>query len=153
MKPDVEAWLKRRGYVHFDRHISSADIEPRVLDPKYVARHGFMPFIGYDLDEPRYDRANNQIVSKQRPIRFASHLDSHIFAYYSQSLTKPYEEYLLAHDVTENVVAYRKHPIAGQRKGGALLGGTQRRALLRTFPSLGGRVSGRFGGAGRGPAS
>jgi hypothetical protein len=117
MKPDVEAWLKRRGYVHFDRHISSAEVERRVLDPKYVTRHGFMPFIGYDLDEPRYDRAKNQIVSKQRPIRFASHLDSHIFAYYSQSLTKPYEEYLLAHDLTENVLAYRKHPIDGQRKG------------------------------------
>jgi len=117
MKPDVEAWLKRRGYVHFDRHIASADIEQRVLDPSYVARHGFMPFIGYDLDEPRYDRANKQIVSKQRPIRFASHLDSHIFAYYSQLLTGPYEEYLRTHNLTGNVLAYRKHAIADQRKG------------------------------------
>jgi hypothetical protein len=76
-----------------------------------------MPFIGYDIDEPRYDRTSDQIVSKQRPIRFASHLDSHVFAFYSQSLTQPYETYLSDNSLSENVLAYRKHPIPGQRKG------------------------------------
>ena len=107
---DDEVWLRRRGYVHFDRHISKAKIMERVQDPLYVRRHGFMPFVGYDVEEPRYKAAERQVQLKRRPIRFAAHLDSHIFAYYAALLTPLYEAELADADLVKQVVAYRTHP-------------------------------------------
>lgn len=104
-----EAWLSRRGYVHFDRHISKSDLLKRVQDPQYVRSHGFMPFIGYDAEEPRYKAAERQVQLKRRPIRFAAHLDSHIFAYYASLLTPLYEAELAEAGLGEQVVAYRTH--------------------------------------------
>jgi RNA-directed DNA polymerase len=116
-KPNVEKWLERRGYVHFDRHIAAEKIERRVRDPEYVASHGFMPFIGYSIEEPKYKRLQRKVLIKSRPIRFASHLDSHVFAYYANLLAEPYEEALRANSLSENVLAYRKHEIEGERRG------------------------------------
>ena len=107
---DDEAWLRRRGYVHFDRHISKATLVDRVQDPNYVCRHGFMPFVGYDVEEPRYKAAERQVHLKRRPIRFAAHLDSHIFAYYASLLTPRYEKELVDAGLGRQVVAYRTHP-------------------------------------------
>ena len=105
-------WLQRRGYVHFDRHIRKNEIEKRVTDPDYVAQHAFMPFIGYSIDEPRYKRAQRKVVLKQRPIRFASHLDTHVYAYYAHLLFAKYEQQVREAGLGRNVVAYRKHEAA-----------------------------------------
>ena len=107
---DVEVWLRRRGYVHFDRHISKSKLLERVQDPSYVGEHGFMPFIGYDVEEPRYKAVERQVQLKRRPIRFAAHLDSHIFAYYASLLTPLYEAELSSYGLGAQVVAYRAQP-------------------------------------------
>ena len=104
-----EAWLSRRGYVHFDRYISKSNLLERVRDPEYVRSHGFMPFIGYDAEEPRYKPAERQVQLKRRPIRFATHLDSHIFAYYASLLTPLFQAELTKAGLGSQVVAYRTH--------------------------------------------
>jgi hypothetical protein len=106
---DEEVWLRRRGYVHFDRHISKSKLLERVQDSNYVRSHGFMPFIGYDAEEPRYKAADRQVQLKRRPIRFAAHMDSHVFAYYASLLTPLYEAELSNAGLGEQVVAYRTH--------------------------------------------
>ncbi len=116
-KRDVEKWLERRGYVHFDRPIAVEMIQRRVCDPEYVASHGFMPFIGYSIEEPKYKRLQRKVLIKSRPIRFASHLDAHIFAYYANLIAEPYEAALTTDSLCDSVLAYRKHEIEGERRG------------------------------------
>jgi RNA-directed DNA polymerase len=87
----IEKWLERRGYVHFDRPIAIEQVDERVRDPNYVAKHSFMPLIGYTIEEPRYKRSEREVVLKPRPIRYASHLDSHVFGFYAALLEPQYE--------------------------------------------------------------
>ncbi|MCA9214074.1 MAG: group II intron reverse transcriptase domain-containing protein [Planctomycetales bacterium] len=69
-----------------------------------------MPFVGYDVEEPRYKAIDRQVQIKRRPIRFAAHLDSHIFAYYASLLMPLYEAELVETGLGRQVVAYRTHP-------------------------------------------
>lgn len=113
----TEKWLERRGYVHFDRPIAIEQVNERVRDPNYVARHSFMPLIGYKIEEPRYKRLQRKVVLKPLPIRYASHLDSHIFGYYAALLEPHYEATLAAQELTESILAYRKLSLPGSQRG------------------------------------
>lgn len=113
----IEKWLERRGYVHFDRPIAIEQVDERVRDPNYVAKHSFMPLIGYTIEEPRYKRSEREVVLKPRPIRYASHLDSHVFGFYAALLEPQYEEALAAQGLTDSVLAYRKHALPGSQRG------------------------------------
>ncbi|MFS2167674.1 hypothetical protein ACCD09_28505, partial [Variovorax sp. Varisp62] len=46
-------------------------------------------------------------VSKERPISYASHVDSHIYAFYTESLNGLYEAKLQELGLEENVMAFR----------------------------------------------
>ncbi len=114
----IEKWLERRGYVHFDRPIAIDQVDERVRNANYVARHAFMPLIGYKIEEPRYKRSQREVVIKRRDIRFASHLDSHVFGYYAALLEPTYEAALAAQGLTESILAYRKHTLPGSSRRG-----------------------------------
>lgn len=50
-------------------------------------------------------------INKKRPIRYASHVDGHIYAYYaSQILLPKYEEKIKEYDLDNEILAYRKVP-------------------------------------------
>lgn len=109
-KSEVEKWLRRRGYVHFDRHIRIAEIRRRAQNAELVSSHGFLPFIGKSIDELRYNPAVGTVNLKSRPIKYASHIDAHIYAYYAHLLTPLYEDLVRSSAIDESVLAYRKHP-------------------------------------------
>lgn len=47
------------------------------------------------------------VKSKSRNIFYASHVDGYIYGYYNYVLQQAYEKFLLEHDLTNNVIAYR----------------------------------------------
>lgn len=82
-----------------------------VEDKQKVAQRAFLPFISFDIEHKRFkkqDDGSRCMDIKRRPVAFASHADSHIFAYYAHLLKQPYEELLLTRGISENVIAYRR---------------------------------------------
>ena len=47
---------------------------------------------------------------KNRPIKYSSHIDSYIFAYYRELLSEKYESILQNRKLSDSVIAYRKIP-------------------------------------------
>lgn len=101
-------WYKTRGYQHFDTPISKSNALRVVSNPAAIARHGFLPFIKFVQAESRFDREKGEWVEKARPIMYASHVDSHIYAYYAYLLNKLYESRICSSKFSDSVIAYRK---------------------------------------------
>ncbi|MEM0961897.1 MAG: antiviral reverse transcriptase Drt2 [Bacteroidota bacterium] len=105
-----EGWYRPRAYSHFDEPISEARAAQLVTDPEAVARHAFFPFIKRVVRVDRYkanDSGTKEVKLKKRPICFASHVDSHVFAYYADILTKAYDDRLDGEVCEPCVIAYR----------------------------------------------
>lgn len=105
-------WYRSRGYLHFDCPISFESAKKIVTSPKKVSSHSFYPFINYSIHSTKIkqDKITRKIVTtepKSRPIAYAAHVDSHIYAYYSRLLTKLYEEELNKRKISDSVLAFR----------------------------------------------
>jgi RNA-directed DNA polymerase len=104
-------WFRTRGYLHFDRPISFTSAKKIVTNPKKVASHSFYPLINYSVESKKIkkDKASGNIVTKlkQRPISYSSHVDSHIYAYYSNVLANLYEMELTKRCLGDSVLAFR----------------------------------------------
>ncbi|MCZ4241090.1 antiviral reverse transcriptase Drt2 [Alteromonas macleodii] len=103
-------WFKRRGYLHFDSPVSFKKAQKLVNSPKRVSTHSFYPLIHYSIKSFKVKlNAAGEIEPKwkTREIKYAAHLDSHIYAYYSWILGKRYEEEVQRRGLHENVLAFR----------------------------------------------
>jgi hypothetical protein len=108
MKGDNPAWFRKRRYPHFDRPLTIDQATALVTNPDLVTRHSFLPFMCFKLVQLRYKRKERKVVTKERPVAFASHADSHIFAYYAHMLIEKYEQELSRLGISESVLAYRR---------------------------------------------
>ncbi|MBC3809261.1 group II intron reverse transcriptase domain-containing protein [Undibacterium seohonense] len=105
-------WFRRRGYPHFDQQIHFDKAKRIVCSPSQVARHSFYPFITFDVEtvKVKQNRKTGKIEKqppKKRSISYASHVDSHIYAYYSLQLSKQYEAAIDKYGLNECVIAFR----------------------------------------------
>lgn len=103
-------WYRKRGYIHFDSPVSFKTAHKVVTNPKCIAKHAFYPLISYEIESIKFQEREDGTrakVPKTRPIAYASHLDSHIYAYYANKLAVLYEERLKQLDLTKNVLAFR----------------------------------------------
>ena len=103
-------WFKPRGYRHFDLPVDDK-FAARAMDPAFVSRHPFSPLLHYTKSEKRYKKDAKSgvrtITTKDRPIKYASHRDACILAYYAHQLNLALEKLYLASGLSENVIAYR----------------------------------------------
>jgi len=103
-------WFKPRGYRHFDLPVDDK-FANRVMNPSVVARHPFSPLLHYTKSEKRYKKDAKSgvrtITTKDRPIKYASHRDACILAYYAHQLNEALEKQYLTSGLSENVIAYR----------------------------------------------
>jgi len=111
MKPP---WFKIRRYPHLDVPVGES-FAKQAIDPTFVARHAFSPLIHYEKIEKRYkktgeppDPKRRKITEKKRSIRFASHRDACILAYYSWQMVQKLDDFYASHGLDEHVIAYRK---------------------------------------------
>lgn len=128
-----DEWLKFKKYPHIGKPLTSKKdklwIKDYICNPDNIANHKFVPLLHRTLSQRKYRPDENssknengkrqRVVkdNKERHIYFPSHLDSIIYSYYSNQLTKAYEEYLSDKPYGSVAVAYRKIPI-GKRKSG-----------------------------------
>jgi len=110
MRTKKHPWFKSRGYLHFDSPVSFKTAQKLVNSPKRVSAHPFYPLIHYSIKSFKVKlNAAGEIEQKwkTRDIKYAAHLDSHIYAYYSWLLGKHYEEEVQRRGLHENVLAFR----------------------------------------------
>ena len=127
---NTKDWFKDRGYPHFSNKTPLSikkDIESYVSNPRKVAQHSFYPLIFKEIKQRRYklsdfdgikkrshkklDKKGNIVSNtKIREILYASHIDAHIYSYYSQKIITPfYEEYLNKNvELSNSITAYRQ---------------------------------------------
>lgn len=131
MKKNKEKdWFKDRGYPHFSNKTPKS-VRKKVLhyisNPKKVTTHSFLPLIYKEIKQRRYKESEfngilkrshkkqnkeGKIVSntKIRPILYATHIDAHIYSYYTQNIIGPkYESYLNKNkSLSDSITAYRR---------------------------------------------
>ncbi|EHP41354.1 hypothetical protein OR16_20937 [Cupriavidus basilensis OR16] len=105
-------WFRRRTYLHFDLPIGREAATALVTDPVRVKTHAFYPLITFDIHttKVKWDKKSSKLISspKIRPIRYAAHLDSHIYSYYCERISALYEQYLKKCSYESSVLAFRK---------------------------------------------
>lgn len=111
VKARKHPWYRKRGYVHFDDPVGEAKAKSIVSSPSKVSSHAFWPLIDYQIQSVKITKDKNGKLArkiKDRPIAYASHLDSHIYAYYARLLERPYEEALKQAGVDKCILAFRQ---------------------------------------------
>lgn len=114
-KKNAHPWIRLKRYLHFDYPISDTPegiqrAESYVTDPERIARHAFYPFLDYKISFKKITKdEKGKLVpkSKERPIAFASHIDSQIYAYYSSLLNVLYEAQIEKREIGDSVLAFR----------------------------------------------
>lgn len=117
-KDEFIRFHKRRGYLHFDVAVGSAEkawsIITRFLEGKSYA---FMPFLGFTMATDRIFREKDKrktrrerplvIKPKKRAIKVASHRDAVIYSYFGLLLGKSYEACLADRGLSSTPTAFR----------------------------------------------
>lgn len=105
------SWFKQRRYLHFDTPVGMARSLAYVSDPQRVAQHAFYPFITLNSKTIKVSKNDQGMLvkkKKDRPLAYAAHLDSHIYAFYTQLLSDLYEDFLKAKSLSNTILAFRK---------------------------------------------
>lgn len=109
--PQELAWYRKRKYLHFDFPVSLQQATEIVADSGKVSQHAFYPLISYAVITQKIKKNHdlNKLIKedKERPIRYACHMDSHIYSYYALSLSEIYERKIRQHGLQDNVLAFR----------------------------------------------
>ncbi|HEY9135570.1 MAG TPA: hypothetical protein VIM85_07235, partial [Pseudomonadales bacterium] len=111
MPNNYPSWYRRRGYLHFDLPLGFKKAKAVATNPKHVESHSFYPFINYTITAEKIAKDPGTLklinVQKSRPIAYAAHIDSHIYAYYSKIISKSYELELNKRGLNDAVLAFR----------------------------------------------
>ncbi|OIQ27151.1 MAG: RNA-dependent DNA polymerase [Bacteroidetes bacterium MedPE-SWsnd-G2] len=132
-------WFKLKRYPHIGFPLKSKDrylwIENYVTNPDDIKKHPFLPFIhktskkrkfrkeysditGEVIKDAKTNKALRNSDIKDRELYYASHLDSLIYGYYAEELSKKYEDKIKENDLEEVVLAYRSIPVDSENPDG-----------------------------------
>lgn len=103
-------WFRKRGYIHFDAPVGLKKASTVVKNAPEVAKHAFFPLLHYVIESYKIFKNEDGEVEKKvklRPIAYASHIDSHLYAYYAHLLSSRYEQALSNLGLDANVIAFR----------------------------------------------
>lgn len=126
-----KSWLKGRGYMHLTPKINvqkhQKDLTRKIENATWVAKYAFFPLVKRVMLQRRYkkvvgkegktirthfDKETQEKTAKERPIEYATHLDTLIYAYYAKKIAEKYEAILKSDaDLDSSVIAYRTIPI------------------------------------------
>ena len=109
----MKSVLKNKYYVHLDTKKYSKEYEGRVRNPEWVIKHGFFPFIHFQMAFKKYividDSGNKDIKHKIRNIYYSAHTDRFIYEYYGNRLNDLYNNKAKELGINNAVIAYRNN--------------------------------------------
>ncbi len=101
---------KDKFYTHLDVKKYHKDYQQRVQNINWVSRHGFYPFIHFQMNCNKYTNdleGNKFIKEKNRDIYYAAHIDRFIYEYYGNRLNNRYNDYMKSKGISRVSTAYR----------------------------------------------
>lgn len=101
---------KDKFYTHLDVKKYHKDYQQRVQNINWVSRHGFYPFIHFQMNCNKYTNdleGNKFIKEKNRDIYYAAHIDRFIYEYYGNRLNNRYNDYMKSNGISRVSTAYR----------------------------------------------
>lgn len=101
---------KDKFYTHLDIKKYHTNYQQRVENINWVSRHGFYPFIHFQMDCSKYtndSEGNKFIKEKNRDIFYAAHIDRFIYEYYGNRLNNRYNNYMKSSGISRVSTAYR----------------------------------------------
>ena len=104
--------FKPRYYQHIDKIVDIKDIEYKVKNKEYIKSHAFYPFISYVIKFKKYteiidEETNHHWKFKERPIKYASHIDRCIYQWYSFNFNNMYNQYCENNGLNYVSIVYR----------------------------------------------
>lgn len=104
--------LKPRYYKHIDKIVNIKDVESKIKNKEFVINHGFYPFLSYTIKFKKFSKEINEDTNhhwkvKDRPIKYAAHIDRCIYQWYSYNLNNYYNKYCEKNDLNNSAIAYR----------------------------------------------
>nr|WP_279052087.1 antiviral reverse transcriptase Drt2 [Acinetobacter tandoii] len=98
-----------KSRIHFDTPLDAQAAYSLVSNPDNVAKHWFLPFIGFEQRTRKIKDHNglSRRASKKRSLRYSANQDGYIYAYYSHLLTEKYENLIKDTPLENSVLAYR----------------------------------------------
>lgn len=110
MDNEYYPWFRKRGYLHFDEPVSLKKVVKYVSSPVNITKHSFLPFLSFDIKSYKIkkDKKTRQLkrIDKLRPIAYSSHMDSHIYAFYAEKISRSYELLIKKHNLHDNILAF-----------------------------------------------
>lgn len=98
-----------KGYKHLDSKKSIEKVKDKIQNPQWVAKHGFYPFMHFEIKFQKYSRKEKRSKEKVRKIFYASHIDSFIYKYYGDKLNDHYNSIVDEMSINEVATAYRNN--------------------------------------------
>ncbi|MCH7328994.1 antiviral reverse transcriptase Drt2 [Acinetobacter modestus] len=98
-----------KSRIHFDMPLDAKSAFSLVSNPDKVAKHWFLPFIGFEQSVRKIRNHNglSRRKAKIRPLRYSANRDGYIYAYYSYILDKQYENLINKTSLDTSILAYR----------------------------------------------
>jgi hypothetical protein len=109
-KPRLEGWYVRKYFPHFDQPLEFDVAKRKVEDEAWVASRPFWPFLGFEDRKRRFRTIDGERVAdtKSRPIKYCSHVDGYVFAYYANQLQAAFERYIAGKGFAASIIGYRR---------------------------------------------
>ncbi|MEZ4887944.1 MAG: reverse transcriptase domain-containing protein [Chitinophagales bacterium] len=130
--------FRKRGYRHLTNKLgllSENEITKllkKLATPEFIAQYAFLPLIHIKIEQRRYKKDKNgnrshkkwnkrkqkyESTAKVRPIHYATHIDTQLYAYYAYILKEKYENILKKNKIlSDSIIAYRYMPIEQENK-------------------------------------
>lgn len=101
-----------KHYIHLDKKKKFQNYEPLINNPHFVERHGFYPFVHFDITFKKYifnkNTKKKELKKKVRPIKYAAHIDRFIYQKYAGVTNEQYDIFAKRHGIHRASIAYRK---------------------------------------------
>lgn len=101
-----------KHYIHLDKKKKFQNYETLINTPQYVERHGFYPFVHFDITFKKYifnkDTKKKELKKKVRPIKYAAHIDRFIYQKYARLTNEEYDQFAKRNGIHRASIAYRK---------------------------------------------
>ena len=101
---------KERKYLHFDLPVPDVNRAKCSFTEQEIRKNSFWPLLGYKIEERRVKKDDTGALvfsTKERPIKFGSHVDAQIYEYCGKYLSIDYENFLSQTGFSVSVLTYR----------------------------------------------
>lgn len=107
----TKEYLKYKKYAHFDKKMSIKKFKRLLLTDDIISKHGFFPFIHYQIKSKKLDKTKEKLYAKKEPkireIYYCAHLDRYIYQHYAHILGQKYNDYMIKENIDNCSGAYR----------------------------------------------